>query len=281
MQGGIGFISSIILYSLIALALSRVNAIVTGQNYNATTNGFGAISGVLNRTGSAPQVYRALVPWLIGAFEKVFGYNLKRRLILYEVFKFLLIWTALCSIGLSCGINCCLIVASILALTFHFDYWDWAVELAAFAACLSGNLYWAMAGATLLALSRETCWLCAPIYYFVTHNYVEAAGVLGVTWAYFSAVRAIQGHHALYCNRIYFKRNMQEVRRMFLRTPWFLGDIFMSLVITFATLWACWMQVTAWPVALALLVAGWVFGLASETRIFTATLLWIGMALCA
>lgn len=278
MQGGIGFISSIILYSLIALALSRVNAIVTGQNYNATTNGFGAISGVLNRTGSAPQVYRVLVPWLIGAFEKVFGYNLKRRLILYESIKLGLFMGALWSVGRVIGIRAALLVAALLPLTLKFDYWDWIVELGAFAACLSGDFRWALVAAILLALSRETAPLCAVIFYLKTHDMFESGCILICVAALMWLVRDIQGHHALYCKRIYFKRNMKEVSRMFLRTPWFLGDIFMSLVIMLATLWSCYMQVTAWPVALALLVAGWVFGLASETRVFTACLLWIGMA---
>lgn len=254
---------------------------VTGQNYNATTNGFGAINGVLQRTGNAPQVYRVLVPWLIGAFEKGFGYNLKRRLILYESIKLVLLMGALWSIGRVIGIRAALLVAALLPLTFHFDYWDWIVEIGAFAACLSGNFYLALAGAILLAFSRETAPLCAVIFYMKTHIWYLSFGILVDSLVWLWMVRMIQGKHALYCDRIYFKRNMKEISRMFLRTPWFLGDIFMSLVITIATLWACYMQVTAWPVALALLVAGWVFGLASETRIFTATLLWIGMALCA
>lgn len=257
-----------------AFLIERVQVVITGKNYGARWNGYGAINGTINKTADAPMVYRVLVPWIIGALERIHPRVKLCRLEIYEALKIILIGLAFWSINRAWNFNTAILVAAILPITFRFDYWDWSAELAGVAMAMTGEVPLAIIGATIAGLSKETAPLVPLAYLSVTGD-VPIAVILmfyvGILWV---LIRMVQGEHKLYCDRWMVKRNLQELKR-WKSKPVFLSDMAMSIAITVLAIIAMLHFQPGWIIPLAIIGAGWTLAVGAETRIFVVALPWI------
>ncbi len=267
------------IWLLVALMLDRAQLKIAATNYGTRYNGYGAIPSVLDRSAKRPMVERVLVPWLVWLLERLPGHD--RFVSYYEPVKIALMALALFFTSRVPGVGerGALLVAAMLPATFLYDYWDWAPELMGFAGCLSGNWWLAVVGVIVHSLSRETAILAPVAYALATGDWlgmlVLAFGVLAIQ----GMVKVVQGQHPLYCERLQVGRNIADLRAMMHARPYYLSPQAMSVIITALTLYAIATGVVAWPVALVLLAAGWLLGVAKETRVFTACLLWVALAI--
>ena len=272
---------SLALWLMVALALNRAQFRLGLFSYQSTYNGYGAIDSVNARTADAPMVYRVLVPWLIAAAERMIPALRARRLPwLYEAFKVLSLAGALWMCERAVGVRGALVIAALLPATFHFDYWDWTVELFAFAAALSGNFGWAAVGIVLGGMARETTPLAALTFGLKTNAWGEAILLGALALGTLGAVRWVQGKHPLYCERVMWRVNWDDVRGLMRNRPVYTSEMFMTLLLSGLIVAAALRTLPTGITALMLVAAGWVLARAAETRVFTAGLLWVGLA-CA
>ena len=269
------------MWLLIAWVLDRAQMKLALPFYGSIYCGIGAVDGVNTRTADAPMVYRVLVPWLIGLAERI-APRLKayRLTALYEPLKIGLMALALWTVSEALGERSALLLAAMLPLSFSFEYWDWAGELAGLALALTGNLPMAVGGALLAGLSRpETSPLVAMTYALVTGDWPGGTVLAFMAAATWSLVRWRQGAHVLYCERVMWRVNLADVRGLLRNRPVYLSEIGMTLLLTGLTLATVvsGRAGAAWPVPLALLAAGWLLARAAETRVFTSCLLWAVM----
>jgi hypothetical protein len=275
----------IILWLFIALLLDRTQLMLAKANYGVKYNGFGAIPGVLARDGYAPQVYRVLVPWLVAPFWK----DERRRLVVYELCKIVLMAAAFWMIDYVWGWQVTLLVAAMITCTFEFDYWDWCGELIGIMCCLTGNIFIAAGGVVIHGLSKETV-LIAPLAFAIgLHNrgmllagksFLEIGIIGGLTLLMWVIVRAIQGKHAYYCERFtWFIRNLVEIKGLPTYVPWFSTGIFLALLFTALTIGLSWMAGWSAVIPIAFLIANWTLTGADEVRVFTPVLPWIAYAI--
>ena len=269
-------------YLIAALALDRVQLKLGQPSYRNEYCGMGAIDSINARTAQAPMAYRVLVPWIVGGIEKLFP-NLKphRLTALYEPLKIGLLALALAAAASALGTTRALWIAALLPATFYFDYWDAAVELLGLALALTGRIEYALIGALLLALARETAPLVALTYMLVTRDVGRGLQVLSATLAVMLAVRLWVGRQPLYCERVLGRHNWRDLRDLRRNRPFYSSESAMSLGLTALTVAAV---ITgragpAWPVPLILLALGWTLARAAETRVFGGCLLWAVLVL--
>lgn len=293
----------ILLLAWLALGIAELRCVQ--RNFGAVWNGYGAIPGTIQRNNQAPMRYRVLVPWLIGWVPG------RWRTTTYLAVKWLLMGVALAAAYPLLGRAGTVVLALLMAGTFEYDYWDSYVELLGTALCLYGNPWWALVGAVLWAMSKETVFL-APFLAFAAGGWMAgAAGAAGiVVWA---AVHRYQGKAEVYSGRWSDRwAKLEEVwgsrdSRGWLHrglslgltlalNPYTVQDFkkcrdLVDLGVVFSVAWtlaalgvALWadlppaLERTAW-VGMAWLVAGWTLARARETRIFLPTGLWIAGAL--
>lgn len=266
---------------LIALALDKAQLIIAQPGYGSPYCGIGTIDGVLQRRTHAPMAYRVLVPWLIGLVERVYPRARRQRLSVYETFKIVLMGLALWAVASATNDRTAFIVAALLPMTFSFDYWDYAVEIGALAMAVGGNMPGALIGGVLLALSRETAPLVPAAYLLATGDAPGTFVVATGTALTMLGVRLWAGRHELYCDRWMIKRNLTELRAALRCSPPFMGNAFLSVLLCAIVLALAVLGRLGptWPIPLAIVALGWAWGISYETRIFSACLLWIGMAL--
>lgn len=273
-----------VLALFVGWCVERAQMIMGADNYASVYNGFGTIEMVNRRTTKAPMAYRVLVPWMIALIERITKsfertskcYASEKRIVTYQTIKVLFNTCALWMVGKVWGLDVMLLVAVLLLLTFKFDYWDWAVELFAVAAGLSGNFGLAYIGAITAGLSRETAILGPLAYYLVTGDIISSVvlgmGALGMM----GVVRYAVGKRPLYCQRFMFRENWKELKNLYKWVPVFHGEVLISVVVSVLALLAMVQFPPGWPIIPIVLVSGWMMGKADETRIFILTFPWIG-----
>ena len=272
------------IWLLLAIALDRVQLKIGAFNYGAIANGHGAIDAVNQRRVKAPVAYRVLVPWLIGGLERVAPGLRRYRLVgLYEPLKIGFMAGALALLAQAIGTKATLIVALLLPATFLFDYWDWAVELGALAAALTGDPWYALAGGLVCALSRETALLVPATYFLVTFDWYGATLIALATAGTLMIVRLLVGdrgrHH--YGPWLMWPINWQDIREVRVNRPWYLGEITVAVLLSLLTLAAVGSGYAgrAWPIPLAVLALGWTLARAAEVRVFSSCLIWVALLL--
>lgn len=271
------------LWLICAVVIDRMLLKYTAHQYKPEKgefqSGYATLDSIANNAALAPMAYRVLFPVIITGIERLIPPLRKQRLpLLYEPLRILFLTLALTLTAHTIGTTGALVVAVFIVATVYFDYWDFTVELFAFAAALTGDLQLAVMGAGLAAFSRmETAGLVVLTYGLVTGNvggtlYTALAAVIPML-----ALRVWAGNRRLYCKRTMWRVNWRDVRNLFNNRPFYLSETAMSLVVTAFTIAAVLSGAKAGLVPLILLVMGWIGGRAAETRIFMPCLLWIGM----
>ena len=265
---------------MVAFFLDRIQLKVGAFSYGSKYNGLGAIDDVLAKRAPAPVAYRVLVPGLIGTLERVAPGLRKHRLVaLYEPLKIGLMGAALAMTATVLGNTTALLLACLLPATFYYDYWDWPVEVFGFAAALSGQPLWAMAGGLVCALSRETAPLVPLTYLLVSDDWRGATLITMAVACLMMAVRLAVGAHEKYWSASMWRVNLDDIRDFAVNRPFYLGEIVIALVISGLMLASVLSghAGAAWLVPLILLGLCWTLARAAEVRIFSAGLLWVAM----
>lgn len=261
---------------VVAIFIDRVQLKLGADSYRSIYNGQGAIDSVNKRTAKAPMAYRVLVPWIIGGIERFIpSLRAKRIQALYEPIKVISMFLLIYVCGIFFGYTSALLLAALMGATFFFDYWDWTFEAIGVLFALTGNPYLFLIGTVLWALSKETAPL-APFIYMVSTGDVAIAclgGILCIVIQWF--VKTVVGKRELYCQRVMYEINKQDVKELFENTPFYSSEIFISLCITVVCLAAVLIMPTLGGLyVIPLLVAGWVLARAAETRVFFACLIY-------
>lgn len=274
------------LWLVVAWAITRVEFKVCRWNLRSSYNGYGCIDAVVRREALAPMAYRVLIPWAIGFVERIAPATRRHRLTaLYLPARIALLAAGLAVAERAVGVAGALLVAALVAVTFHFEYWDWSAELLGLAGALSGDLALATVGASVHALSRpETAPLTAVTWLLGTGDIAGGMwiGAWVVLWTGLVWLRV--GRRALYCPRSMWRQNLRDVRGLLANRPAYLSEMGVTLALTAGTLaivgyaLAAGVLLRAWPVPLAILAAGWWGARAAESRVFGTVLLWWGMA---
>lgn len=265
----------------------RLDSKLTTWNLKSAYNGYGAIDGAKNADYAAPMAYRVLVPWLALSIERLVPALRKHRYpTIYLPLKFALIVLMLLVAERAVGTSGALCLALGLCALLHFEYWDNYVEVLGFAAALTGDLRITILGMLLHSLSKpETSPLLSLTFLLSTGNLLGAAWIGAINLLVVNLVRLKVGKRVLYCQRIMWRRNLQDVRELLCNRPFYVSEIGMGLGLTVLTLSAVGVRILqgaplpAWPVPLILLSAGWIAGRAAESRIFGACLLWVALCL--
>jgi len=270
----------ILLWMFLALLMERVAVKIGSSFYGTPYAGIGAIDGVLSREAAAPMAYRVLVPWIVGALERVWpGLQAQRLVALYEPLKIALTGTTLWVLSRTLGVRSALFVAAALPATFLFDYWDWTGEMIGLALALGArDVRWVMAGGVVAALSRPETAILVPIAYWLrTRDSRATLWIAGAVFCAMALVRAWAGHKTLYCQRWMVDVNWRDLATVMNNRPFYVGEIVVSALVSAMTLWAVLSGRAGptWLVPAALLVAGWTMARAAETRVFASCLLWI------
>lgn len=261
------------MWLLVAWLLDLAQFSIARANYSSKYNGFGVLRAVRERKALAPMAYRVLVPLLVGWIE-----DDTRRLWAYEGVKLALMGAGLAVYAGQFGTVAGLVAAVLWVATFRFDYWDVYVEFLAFALVLAGGLPWALLGAFLGALSKETTGTMPVLYLSLTGDALGACWVALVSWGTLLVVRARVGYRPMYCKRLMLRQNWEDL--LALREGWFLSPALVSVVWTVGALWAAWAGGVGAPwMVPVLLVAGWTMGRIVEPRVFLSTSIWIAGAL--
>jgi len=242
-------------------------------------NGYGCVDEVNRRKTVAPMCYRVLVPWLVWLIERIPWARGRRLTLVYEPFRIVTIGLALWATAQVFGSTAALLTAILLPLTFLFDYWDWAIELFAVVAAMTGQLWLALIGAALLALSRETAPLVPAAYWLTTGDWQGTIAVGAITALTMLGVRLWAGQKPLNCDRLMWRHNWKDVRGLFENRPVYLSETAIALVITALTLAAIATGVVGWPIAALILISGWIMARAAETRVFVVCLPWCAQLL--
>jgi hypothetical protein len=246
----------------LALCLARVQYLAVKFNMASRFNGYGAIAAVQAKTADAPMVYRVLVPWLIG----------KPTMAKYQALQVTFITAALYSVYLAWGLPVMLVTAILLTCTFFFDYWDWAVELAALSLALV-SFPLAIAGVILHGMSRETAPLVGLVYALRFQDWLGGLLVALLGFAVLQFVRYVQGAHPLYCDRWMFKRNLRELKKPHMGSPYF------SAGLSLLALAGAWLAGWDGLIVPVILGAGWTMAVAAETRVFVPVVPFAALAL--
>jgi len=204
-----------------------------------------------------------LVPWLIGKHPTMAK---------YQALQVTFITAALYSVFLAWGLPVMLVTTVLLTCTFFFDYWDWAIELAALSLALV-SLPLAIAGVVLHGMSRETAPLVGLVYAIHFHDIFGGLllSILGLGALYI--VRRIQGKHPLYCDRFMWRRNLAELIKPRTGSPHF------SLGLSVLALIGAWFAGLDGLIVLPILAACWTMPVAAETRVFVPVVPFAALAL--
>lgn len=271
---------------IVALVLDRVLLKLAFGTYTCKyTAGYACIDDVNMRVASAPVAYRVLIPWIVGAVERLCPHLRTQRLTaLYEPLRIAFTALALAATERAIGTNAALLLACLLPATFLFDFADWPVELLSFALALSGDMTLAILGIGLHAFARpETAALSALTYGLATGDWfgcalAALAAIIGIV-----TVRKVVGRKKLVMNpREVWRLNWNDLKHLFVNRPFYLSELFMTLALIGGTLAIILTgrAGAAWPVPLALCIAQCVWqARISETRSLTPVLLWIAMGL--
>lgn len=270
-----------LLWLFLAILLDRAQLQIGAFSYQSPFNGLGTVDLINDRNAKAPMAYRVLVPWFIGLLERFVPRLTPYRLTVYEAFKVVSLALALAACNAALGLTGTLLVGALLPVTFGFDYWCWAIELAAFAVALSGSLPLTVLGVLALSLSRETAPLVPLTYGLITHDWIGMAGLFVITGCLMLAVRLYVGKRPMYCDRFMIRRNLAELRHFLTAQPFLMDYSLMAILLSVVTAGVVLSGRAgeAWPVPLIILGLGWTMGIARETRIFTPVLLWIAMGI--
>lgn len=288
---------------LIVLVLAVMEFRACWGNIGTEYNGYGAMRGVLERSGFAPGRYRVLVPWLVGWLP------LPWRLVEYLAVKWALMGASLLAAFPLVGESGMLLLALLMATTFEFDYWDCYAELLGVCLCLSGEPWLVLLGAVVWGLSRETVFLAIPLA-FVSGSWEAGIAALAgmITWG---TVRVYQGKADLYSGRwtgrqgrlmawrglrgkvpawryalgVVAIRLINPYNATDLRKAWDRRDtgVFLSVVFTLAGVGTALfarenmtpaLARTVW-IGLGWLIAGWTLARVRETRLLLPVGVWI------
>ncbi len=270
------------LYALVlAWAVERAQMIISAPNYGSIFNGLGCVDQVNMRITKAPMAYRVLVPWTMWLVEKIFGRTF-RRVTVYQTLKVLLDSGALYFVGYVFGPFIATLTAVFLLLTFKFDYWDWSVELMAVMMVLTGQPLFMFIAAVLLGLSRETVFIL-PVVAVLTFGIMSikfdiAIGIMTLLCAVaFFSVRIVVGRREMYCSRYMLPRNWKELKESFKFYPFFHSEPLISLILFLTVIPLLFNHVEGWFIPFIIFPLGWVFGIASETRIFATAIPWVAI----
>jgi len=251
-----------ILCLCLALCLARVQ-FLSARSMNSRWNGLGVVAAVRAKDIDAPMVYRVLVPWLIGK---------QPTMAKYQALQVTFITGALYSVFLAWGLPVMLVTAILLTCTFFFDYWDWAVELIGFSLALV-SLPLALIGVFLHGLSRETAPLAGLVYALHFRDVWGGLLVSLLGFAVLQFVRFVQGAHPLYCDRWMWRRNLQELKKPRMGSPYF------SLGLSVLALAGAWLAGWDGLIVPVILGAGWLMAVAAETRVFIPAIPFAALAL--
>lgn len=272
-----------LLWLLIALVLDRVLMKMSAFSYRSEfTAGYGTIDCILARQGDKAISNRVLVPFVIGGLEWLIPALKPYRLTaLYEPIRIGLLTLALYMVEMVVGRTGAFLIAALLPATFLFDYYDWTVELGAIAAALTGNLQWAIAGSGVMGFARPyTAPLVGVTYLLQTGDWLGAALVFAAAGVAIGSVAIWRGNRWIIGQPTrMFWQNVEDVKNLLINRPFYLSEIFMTLVFSAVVLMLALMGKlgAAWPVPVALVVVTWVLPRAAETRALTACLIWIAI----
>lgn len=264
----------------IAIFVDRVQLKLGENSYRSIYNGAGAITSVYNRSSDAPMAYRVLVPMIIGTIERFFPRIRSYRIpLLYEPIKIVSLFAVIYLMGVCFGYTAALLLVCLLPATFAFDYWDWTFEVLGVIGALSGNPYLFLVTAFLWALSKETAPLAPFIYLAVTYTSqgynIALIGAIMVSLTML-AVRRIVGKREMYCSRIMFPVNVNDVRELFENVPFYSSEIFISILITlFGVVSFITNPSLEGLYVFPMIFAGWIMARAAETRVFTSVLVYV------
>ena len=290
-------------FGLILFVLAALEFRACRANIGSEYNGYGAIQGVLARTGHAPGRYRVLVPWLVCWLP------VRWRLVSYLAHKWGLMGLSLVVARSLVGESGALALGLLMAATFEFDYWDCYAELLGVGLCLSGEPWQVLVGVVVWGVSRETVFLAVPLAFLSGGWEAGIASLAGVVvwWL----IRQYQGKADLYSGRWKMRKSRLGAWRGLkgkvpgwrywlgvvaigtinpynatdLRRAWDHKDtgVLLSVVFTLAGVGTALfsranmgpaLARTAW-IGLGWLVAGWTLARARETRLFLPVGLWI------
>lgn len=249
---------------ILAICLSRIQYISGRFNEKAIWNGYGSIESTLNKTADAPMAYRVLLPWIFGLMNG----NLIER---YEIIRFALMWIMLLSVNLVWGLPVMLVFCVLLTATLWYNYWDFMPEVIGITLAMSGNIYLALFGIIIHAMSRETFIIDAPVFVMVSNNWLAGYLLLFVAVYVYLIVRYIQGEHPLYCKRWMitdnYKMIITPIRPYLLYAP-YISIGLCALALSGAWIYGQWVGLLV-PV---MVIAGLTMARINETRVFTSVL---------
>lgn len=254
----------------VSLAVARAGWALADNNRASSYNGLGCVDDVLEKRAAAPMAYRVLVPLLLAKVPK--ARRTTAYALIHAVGVFLLLWTAATSLGTVPA----LLLAALLPLTLRYDYWDWVPEMACVAACYGGRFDLALVWAGVSAMSRETAVLLPVVWLCATGNLLGAVWIAALVAPAILAVRLWQGKHARYCAALMAERNGRDVASWLRELS--VGNVTLSDMTATVALTALALVAAlglGWPRGVPpvmFLVLGWLFGIASETRVFASAL---------
>lgn len=265
---------NIALILIVAYVVAKAQHEISRPNIGARWNGFGALHDTYVKKSLSPMIYRILVPYLWSWTRNVVKNDAER----YGAIRFLLVVYMLLSVYIAVGFWSTIIFSILLIATFWFDYWDYAPEVAGVALCMTGDPWLAAIGIVLWGLSRETVLIAGPAFFLVAGDYYSSALLACLSLFTFLAVRKIQGHKPLYCERWMIRRNWELLFR-----PKYPG-LFNAVWVTIATcvLSLAGAIIVGEPVGLIVpvfIVAGLTMAKIDETRVLAPCLIWVALLL--
>jgi hypothetical protein len=273
----------LLLWIFLVLLLDNAQFRICKPNYNNPYCTFGAIDNINKRVTYAPMSYRVLNAWIIRLIESFVPQMKQQRLMVYELLKMVSMVFALSCVEYALGLERALLVATMIPVTFQFDYIDCYYELAAFAAALSGNWQLTLFAGMLLAFERETAPLIPITFYLVTGDGQHTLGIIWVIALVMLCIRLYVGYKKLYCDRFMYKRNWQNLKDWFTKpySVMLIDHRILSLILSILTIWyICSGQVIiAAPMPLVVILLSYTMGIAAETRILMPLTLWLAMGI--
>ncbi len=255
----------------VSISMIRAQVAIASFNYGSSFNGIGAVPKILLKTSVSPTLYRVLMGYIL-KFIPVPYWN-----VAYESVMVLGLWAVLLTTSYFYGVLAAVILASLLGLTYKFDYWCWIPELGAAVAATSGNLWFTIPWTILLGLSKETVHIVPIIFLCYGGSIYYSLLLLLLSTALYFSVRKIQGFRAIYCERFPLDRNGKDLQDWFkvkFKNLFLRSEMTSTVIITASCILSCchlgFPKCIPW---LLILAAGWILAVAEETRVFTICLI--------
>ncbi len=266
----------------LAWVMQRANMVMSANNIGAPWNGYGALELTYKRDIKAPMAYRILVPILVMWIEKLIPTKINermeekkviKRITIYEFIKIVLNVYMIWALDQAFGTTITLITLLMITSTFMYDYWDYSMELGGLAMIMTGDPMLACIGAFLWGLSRETALIAPLAYYLATFDQLGTMQVAATGIGSFVLTRMWAGKKERYADMVMINRNLNELMELPKHYPVFEHPMFYTVVYTLlalvfiATVWIYPIHL----IPLIILAAGWIMGVAVETRMFVIT----------